>query len=207
MKINTISDLKKLFEKLFEISFDNFNISINEKLPKALQEIYKIDNAFAQLDCKYETLRFFRNMDRLTIYQELKLQDEQFVFATENQGNWYAKTSLNSENVYIYNHEEIKDGTILAENIEAFLITFALLELSNNFNHFCGLYENSVEEVKKVFSKTESLWIDKKYLLRPTSFYLIDDEVLFDEANMTLASNNKEKMEYYQSQLKTYNYF
>lgn len=206
MKINTILDLRIFIEKLFKVDFDYFDFVINEELPFPLKEIYKIDLTFAIEDCKYETLRFFRNMDRLTIYQELKLQEEQFVFATENQGNWYAKTSLQSENVYIYNHEEIKDGTILEENIEAFLITFALLELSNNFNHFCGLYENSVDEIKKAFRKTEELWIDKKYLLRPTSFYLIDDEVLFDEANKTLATNNTEKMDYYKSIFETYNY-
>jgi hypothetical protein len=206
MKLESINELKRLISNLFEINFDVYAMKVNTALPFALQEIYKIDNAFTKLDCRYETLRFFRNMDRLTIYQELKIQDEQFTFATENQGNWYAKTSLHSDKVYIYNHEEIKDGSILDENIEQFLITFALLELSNNLYHFCGLYENDINEVKKQFQKIEELWINKKYLLRDTSFYLIDDEVIFDEANMTLASNNHVKISYYKSIFETYNY-
>ena len=206
MKIKTIADLKKLIEKLFHVDFNNFDVSLHEDLPFALKEIYRIDLFFANHDCKYETIRFFRNMDRLTIYQELKTDDNQFVFATENQGNWYAKTSLHSDNVYIFNHEELKDGTILDQNIEEFLITFSLLELSNNFNHFCGLYDNFVDKVKREFKKSEDIWIDKKYLLRNTSFYLIDDEVLLDEANMTLATNNKDKFNYYRSKIETYLY-
>lgn len=206
MEIKTINDLKLFIEKLFKINLNDFHFDINENLHIALQQMYKIDYAFAQFDCKYETIRFFRNIDRLTNYQDLQLQDKKFVFATENQGNWYAKTSLDSHKVFIYGHEEIPDGTVLEENLEVFLITFALLELSYNFNHFCGLYENDVIEVKKQFQKTEELWLNKKYLLRDTSFYLIDDDVLFDEANMTIATNNEEKFNYYRPKLRTYLY-
>lgn len=206
MKLESINDLKYLISNLFEINFDAYAMEVNTALPLALQEIYKIDDAFAKSNCKYETIRFFRNMDRLTHYLDLKVNEDQFVFATENQGNWYAKTSLNDDKVYIYNHEELPDGAALEQNIESFLISFALIELSNNFNYFCGLYENDVNEVKKQFEKSEKLWIDKKYLLRDTSFYLIDDEVLFDEANMTLASNNQEKISYYKSKISTYNF-
>ena len=62
------------------------------------------------------------------------------------------------------------------------------------------------EKINKQFRKSEPLWIDKKYLLRNTSFYLIDDEVLFDEANNTIATNNEEKFNYYRSRLETYLY-
>ena len=206
MKIKTINDLKNFIEKIFDVTIDAIPNSINANLPQSLQIIYTIDAFFAKHNCAYQTLRFFRSMDRLTLYSELKLNEGQFVFATENQGNWYAKTSLNSNKVFIYNHEEIPDGIELVESIEAFLITFALLEISNNFKHFCGLYENSLEKINKQFRKSEPLWIDKKYLLRNTSFYLIDDEVLFDEANNTIATNNEEKFNYYRSRLETYLY-
>lgn len=206
MSIKKIQDLKLFIQKKFDVNFNTYHLDINKHLPVALQEIYLMDHFFAKHNCVYETIRFFRNMDRLTLYSNLKLEDEQFVFATENQGNWYAKTSLHSEKVFIYNHEEIKDGTALLENIEEFLISFALLELSNNFKHFCGLYENNEAEIKKEFKKIEDLWVDKKYLLRPVSFYLIDDEILYDEANCTLASNNEEKLKYWKSAFKTFNY-
>ncbi len=206
MKISSISDLKKCVEKLFDVDFEQHHFNINENLPLALQEIYKIEMHFASNNCAYQTIRFFRNMDRLTLYNDLKTNEEHFVFASENQGNWYAKTNLHSEKVYIYGHEELKDGTILKENIEAFLITFALLEISNNFQFFCGLYEKSEEKVKSKFLKIVELWVDKMYLIRPVSFYLIDGEVLFDQANMTIATNNEEKFNYYRSIFETYLY-
>ena len=206
MKIKTINDLKKFIEKIFDVTIDAIPNIVNANLPQPLQIIYTIDAFFATHNCAYETLRFFRNIDRLTLHQDLQLQDEQFVFATENQGNWYAKTSLLSDNIYIYNHEEIHDGIALDESLEDFLITFALLELSNNFKYFCGLYENSLEKINTEFRKSEPLWVNKKYLLRNTSFYLIDDEVLFDEANNTIATNNEEKFNYYRSRLETYLY-
>lgn len=206
MKITDISDLKTVIEKLFRVDLTYFHFYINEDLPNALREIYKIDFHFDIEDSKYETIRFFRNRDRLTLYQELKKDEKEFVFATENQGNWYCKTSLNSENVYTYGLEELEDGTILKQSIEDFLISFALLELSNNLNYFCGLYEKSEGKVKSKFKKIDAIWIDKMYIICPVSFYLIDDEVLFDEANMTLATNNKEKFEYYRSILDTYLY-
>lgn len=206
MKIKTINDLKNFIEKILDVIIDARPNSVNANLPQPLQIIYTIDAFFATHNCAYETLRFFRNMDRLTLYQNLQIQDKQFVFATENQGNWYAKTSLLSDKVYIYNHEEILDGTALDESLEDFLITFALLEISNNFKHFCGLYENSLKKINKQFRKSEPLWVNKKYLLRTTSFYLVDDDVLFDEANNTIATNNEEKFNYYRSKLETYLY-
>jgi hypothetical protein len=206
MKINSISDLRQFIEKLFDVNFEQYHFNINENLPVALKEIHKIDMHFASDNCAYETIRFFRNMDRLTFYNDLKTSEEQFVFANENQGNWYAKTSLHSEKVYIYGHEELEDGTILNENLEEFLITFALLEISNNFKFFCGLYEKSEDKVKSKFRKIEELWPDKMYIIRPTSFYLIDDEVLFDQANMTIATNNEEKFNYYRTIFETYLY-
>jgi hypothetical protein len=206
MKINSISDLKKCIEKLFDANFEQYHFNINENLPVALQEIHKIEMHFASDNCAYQTISFFRNMDRLTLYNELKTNEKQFVFANENQGNWYAKTDLQSEKVYIYGHEELEDGTVLNESIDEFLITFALLEISNNFQFFCGLYEKSQEKVKSKFRKIEELWVDKMYLIRPVSFYLIDDEVLFDKANMTIATNNEEKFNYYRSIFETYSY-
>jgi hypothetical protein len=208
MKINpknSISGLKEVIAKLFELDFADFTFDkIDKNLPSALQEIYTIDAFIAENNCSYETIRFFANMDWLVKYEDLKLTENQFTFVTENQGNWYCKTSLNSDSVYIYNHEEFENGTALAENIETFLTTFAFTELSYNFTYLLGLNYNSFDKVKEHFVKTEALWTDKIYIIRPTSFYLIDDEILLDEACMTLATNNAEKFSYYKSKLDSY---
>ncbi len=208
MKINPnnpLSGLKKIISKLFDIDFADFTFDkINKNLSPALREIYTIDAFIAENNCSYETIRFFANMDRLVKYEDLKPTEKQFVFVTENQGNWYCKTSLNSDIVYIYNHEEFENGAALAENIEEFLTTFAMTELSYNFRYLLGLNYDSFDKVKEHFEKTEALWTDKTYIIRPTSFYLIDDEILLDEACMTLATNNAEKFDYYKSKLDYY---
>jgi hypothetical protein len=76
---NSISGLKNVISRLFEVKFDEFNFTkYHSDLPQPLKEIYKIDAFFLRENCVYETIRFFCNQDRLVKYQDLKL-DEQFL--------------------------------------------------------------------------------------------------------------------------------
>jgi hypothetical protein len=208
MKINTILELKNVISRLFNVKFEAFDYSkYHQNLPMALKEIYEIDAHFSK-DCRYETIRFFCNLDRLVPYNDLKLDAERFVFLHENQHNWRCKTSLNSDKVYFEDAVEPKNSKILTPTLYEFLTTFALQEIGFNLSHYMGLEANNFEAIKANFSKVDEIWLKKDYIYtKPCSFYLVEDDCLVMFAGMSIfATDNDAKFEHYKGILKHYTF-
>jgi hypothetical protein len=204
MKINDsnpVDDLQNLLCHLFSLEIKPVPLNCIDKFPFSLKRIYEIDRFFAEHNCGFETIRFFENMDRLTKFEKLDLEQDKFVFLTENQGNWHCKASLSSEKVFIDNHELFKKEEVLLSSLEELLVSFALQEVSYNLEYLIGLEYDSLEEFSDKVIQIEDLWVNKTYINRSVSFYLIDEDILFDSSMMTLASNNKGKIEFYKTKL------
>ncbi len=203
-----ISLLKNTISALFGVKFGAFDVSKYHKdLPIALKELYEIDAHFSE-DCRYETIHFFCNIDRLVKPTFLKLEDESFVFVHENQNNWACETQLKSDKVYFKDLVEPEKSRFLDTNIADFLTTFALQEIGFNLKYYFGLEHENISEIEENFEKIEHLCTDNNYLYSsPFSYFLIDDDCLVMWAGMNIfATNNQAKYEHYKSILKHYTF-
>ncbi len=72
METISFSGLKNIISRLFDVKFKDFDYSkYHRDLPVTLKELYEID-AFFSKDCRYETIAFFCNLDRLVPFEPYK---------------------------------------------------------------------------------------------------------------------------------------
>ncbi len=203
-----ILDLKQIISRLFEVQFEIFDYSkYHQDLPFALKELYEID-AFFSKDCRYETIAFFCNLDRLVPYNQLRLEEASFVFVHENQHNWSCTAQLNTDKVYFKDSVEPQNSCFLAAKIDDFLLTFALQEIGFSLQYYFGFEYENMDEIQHHFNKTEHLFTQKHLTYQKTfSYYLADDDCLVMWAGMNvLATNNQAKFEFYKGVLKFYSF-
>ncbi|MFM2269053.1 MAG: hypothetical protein RL757_2494 [Bacteroidota bacterium] len=205
---NPIRILKKVVSRLFDAKIERIDdAQFPLHFPEALKEIYEIDAHFSK-DCRYETIHFFCNLDRLVKFDKLNLTEKNFEFAHENQNNWACEATLKSTKVYFKNRVEPQKSHYLKENLPNFLTTFALQEIAYNLKKYVGLEAKNMDEIKHHFAKVQLLW-SAHYLIydEPFSYYLVDDDCLVMWAGMPIfATNNQEKFEYYKNILKHYEF-
>jgi hypothetical protein len=206
---NSISGLKNIISRLFDVNFDTFELSkYHQDLPLALKELYEIEAFMAKHNCSFETIRFFSNIDRLVPYQSLNFTEDFFVFLHENQHNWQCKTKLNSDEVFYEDKVEPQNSKTLKPKLADFLTTFALQEMAFSMQFYIGLESENMDEIRANFNKIEAIWVEKDYIYtQPSSFYLIDDDCFVMYAGMNIfATNNETKFNYYKNILQHYNF-
>jgi hypothetical protein len=208
-KKDPISGFKSVISRLFDVKLDNFDFEkYPPKLPQALKELYEIDAFYARHDCGFETIRFFANQDRLVPFADLKLDESPFTFVRENQSNWFCKTDLSSQKVYLEDRVFTENSGVLKQNLPAFLTTFALQEMGFNLPFYIGLHCEKVVDILPNFKKIEPLWSDETYLnFGHFSYYIVDDDCLLMQAGMNiLATKNEEKLNHYKTILNHYTF-
>jgi hypothetical protein len=219
-KKDPVSGLKKVISRLFDVKFGTFQYkTYHPDLPKGLMKMYEIDRFFSR-DCRYDTIHFFCNQDRLMKYDKLNLLEKDFVFIHENQNNWKCQAQLKSQKVYFEDCVEPQKSRFISDNIDAFLTTFGLQEIGFNLPHYFGLNSGEIENIQAHFKTVELLWRDDNYVYQfpfgydekeskplPYSYYLVDDDCLVMYAGMyVFATKNEEKFEHYKNVLPHYTF-
>jgi hypothetical protein len=219
-KKDPVLGLKKVISRLFDVKFDRSQYkTYHPDLPKGLKKMYEIDRFFSK-DCRYETIHFFCNQDRLVKYDKLTLVEKDFVFVHENQNNWKCRAQLKSQKVYFEDCVEPQKSRFISDNIDVFLTTFGLQEIGFNLPYYFGLNSGEIADIKTHFKKVEFLWEDNNYIHQfpfendekegkplSYSYYLVDDDCLVMYAGMyVFGTKNLEKFEHYKGVLPHYEF-
>jgi hypothetical protein len=192
-KITTISDLVRFIETLFKVDLSAIDLNkYDPRVPTCLQYLYAIEDFFATYDCKFETIRFFNNQFHLIPYASLKLENESFDIVFENQNNWRVAYHTNENAIYLSEHFELPYNTKLNDELESFLISFALQEVMFNCNHYCQLDYKEIEELEKEIP-LHKLW-HGKMINYPINFYLTNENAIVMDGGWIVLSTNNEIM-------------
>jgi hypothetical protein len=189
--IKHFEDLLHFIGNLFEVDLSKLNISpYDNRLPKSLQYLYAIEDFFAKHDCKFETVRFFNNQFHLIPYSKLALENDSYDIVFENQNNWKVAYHRNENAVYLSEHFELPYNTRLTDELESFLISFALQEIMFNCNHYCQLDYKGIEELEKEIP-LHKLWYGKM-IDYPINFYLTNENAIVMDGGWIVLSTNNE---------------
>jgi hypothetical protein len=190
IKINNIIDFVVFIESYFHVDLSAIDFNkYDHRIPKCLQYLYGIEDFFASYDCKFETIRFFNNQFNLIPYKALKLENELFDIAFENQNNWRVAYNAKENAIYLSEHYELPNNTKLNNSLEDFLISFALHEIVFNSNNYCQLDYKEIEELEKEIP-LHKLW-HGKMIDYPINFYLTNENaIVMDGGWIVLSTNN-----------------
>ncbi|MBC8112519.1 MAG: hypothetical protein H7Y04_15820 [Verrucomicrobia bacterium] len=173
---------------------------IPEFLPYELKILYhEFGNfpAFHQLSTNNPTLplnddwtfHLLHNQDGLTYLNKLKIEDDQVVFAWENQGNWKASTDIYNDNPPVFSNaadnwnEEQKGMIKICHQVSHFLTTFCLSELALGAKYSLQLKEPFQEDYQNIIHESQKLWLNGVYVAGEArhNFYLFEDIILVSE--------------------------
>lgn len=190
-EIKNINDLVYFIENFFEVDLSNIDLTkYDNRIPTCLQYLYAVEDFFALYDCKYETIRFFNNQYHLIPYANLKLENEHFDIIFENQNNWRVALQKGTNSIYLYEHYELPYNTKMSDELESFLISFALQEIMFNCSHYCQLDYKELDELEKEIP-LHKLW-HGKMIDYPINFYLTNENAIVMDGGWIVLSTNNE---------------
>jgi hypothetical protein len=181
-------------------------LSGNDRLPIALRELYAIKDYY---DSIKPNNSLFRHQDHLVLAPELSDRDDSFDFLTENQSCWTCATIADHVDppVYIHSAEsiDIEGRKLISDSLSRFLATYALQELTFELDFKITSLGGS-KEILGLNVKAEELWMNQRYTWGDNNrynFWLIDENCILMDCSITcLATNDKDKFQYFSQHLK-----
>lgn len=126
-----------------------------------------------------EGKRLFQSQDWLLNVEDLRIEADRLIFATENQGCWRAETLAGQDDPPVWCRRETEAEQV-ADRLSHFLVTMCLQEIVYGSKHVLISDDDPESPNELVRTAVEPVWLNGPYVYthRRTDVYICDGRLL-----------------------------